>query len=188
VNLLEINILERLRHGDEKAFEYVFRTYYNHLYRYSKQILKDDNSAEEAVELTFINLWENHENLNIETSIKSYLFKSVFNHCLNFIKHLQVKERYILYLKHHIDADSSGNVVNHEYPLSIVIENELELILEKAINNLPHQCREVFILSRYDNLKNDEIAVKLSISVNTVRTHISRALSKLREDLKEYLG
>jgi RNA polymerase sigma-70 factor (ECF subfamily) len=157
------------------------------LYNYSKQILKDPDAAEEAVEVTFLNLWENRANIVLESSIKSYLFRSVYNNCLNQLKHLLVKERYVLYFKHHVATDDSGSLISNDYPLSQVIEKELEQVLEKALNSLPPQCREVFLLSRHENFKNDEIAEKLNISVNTVRTQISRALTKLREKLKEYL-
>lgn len=186
MNLLEKNILEQLRKDDEKAFEAIFKTYYNPLLHYAKQILKVTVAAEEAVELTFLGLWENRGNLSTD-SLKSYLFRSVFNHSLNYIKHEQVKERYILYFKHHVATDDSGSMQSNEYPLMQVIEKELEQHLEKAISQLPHQSREVFMLSRYNHLKNDDIALQLNISVNTVRTHISRALAKLREELQEYL-
>ena len=187
MNLLERNIFEQFKKGDENAFEFIFKTYYGYLYNYSKQILKDPDAAEEAVEVTFLNLWENRANIVLESSIKSYLFRSVYNNCLNQLKHLLVKERYVLYFKHHVATDDSGSLISNDYPLSQVIEKELEQVLEKALNNLPPQCREVFLLSRHENFKNDEIAEKLNISVNTVRTQISRALTKLREKLKEYL-
>jgi len=188
VNLLEKNILERLHAGDENAFEYIFRTYYPVLLKYAVQISRDEVAGEEAVEKTLINLWEGRLTIHIGISLKAYLFKSVFNHCLNSIKHWQIKERYLLYFRYHTATDDSGSIISDEYPLSRVLENELEQVLEKAINCLPHQCREVFMLSRYDNLKNDAIAEKLNISVNTVRTQISRALARLREELKEYMG
>lgn len=93
MNLHEKNILERLRRGDENAFGYIYRTYHLYLYKYAKQILKDGDAADKAVESTFLNLWENRSNSQIATSLKSYLFKSVFNHCLNHIKHQLVKEK-----------------------------------------------------------------------------------------------
>lgn len=187
MNPLEKNIFELFQHGDEKAFESIFKSYYNYLFNYSNQILKNAVAAEDIVEITFINFWENRNNILLETSVKSYLFKSAFNNCLNYIKHLQVMERYELYFKHHIETDDSGNIISDNYPLSQLIEKEQDLILELALKDLPDHCRKVFLLSRYENLKNEEIAVKLNISVNTVRTQISRALHKLRVQLQEYL-
>jgi RNA polymerase sigma-70 factor, ECF subfamily len=187
MNLFEKNVFESFKKGDEKAFEYIFKTYFGYLLNYSRQILKDSYAAEEIVETTFLNLWENRNAIHLETSLKSYLFKSVYNTCLNHIKHQHVKERYVLYFKHHIATDDSGEIISAEYPVSQLIEKELNEILEQSVQSLPAQCREIFIMSRYQNMKNEEIAQKLNISVNTVRTQISRALAKLRENLKDFL-
>lgn len=187
MNLFERNVFESFTKGDEKAFEYIFKTYFSYLVNYAGQILKNKDSAEEIVETVFLNLWENKSEIKLETSLKSYLFKSVYNHCLNYIKHSHVKERYVLYFKHHVSTDADGNIISAEYPMSQLIEKELGEMLEQAVGALPPQCREIFVMSRYQNLKNEEIAQKLNVSVNTVRTQISRALAKLRENLKDYL-
>jgi RNA polymerase sigma-70 factor (ECF subfamily) len=173
--------------GDTKAFEYIFKSYSGYLLNYSRQILKDDAAAEEIVESVFLSLWENRENIRLESSLKAYLFKTAYHHCLNFLKHLRVQDRYVLYFKHHVPTDDAGNIITGEYPVSILIEKELTEIIENSIRRLPDQCREVFRMSRFESMKNEDIARKLDISVNTVRTHISRALARLREDLKEYL-
>lgn len=187
MNLFERNVFELFTKGDNKAFEYIFKTYFGYLLNYSRQILKDSDVAEEIVESTFLTLWENRNQITLETSLKSYLFKSVYNNCLNYLKHQQVKERYVLYFKHHVPTDESGNIISTDYPFSQMMEKELDDIITKAINNLPVQCREIFVMSRYKHLKNEEIAQKLNLSVNTVRTQISRALAKLRDELKDYL-
>jgi len=140
VNLLEKNILERLHAGDENAFEYVFRTYYPVLLKYAVQISRDEVAGEEAVEKTLINLWEGRLTIHIGISLKAYLFKSVFNHCLNSIKHWQIKERYLLYFRYHTATDDSGSIISDEYPLSRVLENELEQVLEKQ--NPPFETNE----------------------------------------------
>lgn len=187
MNVFERNVFEAFTRGDTKAFEYIFKSYSGYLLNYSRQILKDYMAAEEVVETVFANLWENREVIRLETSLKSYLFKSAYNQCLNYLKHLQVQDRYVLYFKHHVPTDDAGNIITGEYPVSQLIEKELTETIEKCIRRLPEQCREIFMMSRYQALKNEEIAQKLDISVNTVRTQISRALAKLREDLREYL-
>lgn len=187
MNLFEKNVFESFTKGDNKAFEYIFKTYFGFLLNYSKHILKDADAAEEIVESTFLNFWENRTTIKLDTSLKSYLFKSVYNNCLNHLKHLQVKDRYVLYFKHHVATDETGNIISADYPVSQLIEKELAELIDQGIQHLPTQCREIFIMSRYQNLKNEEIAQKLNISINTVRTQISRALAKLRENLKDYL-
>jgi len=183
----EKNIFDNLRMGDEKAFEYVFNTYYARLYNYAKIILKNNHEAEEVVEETFIKIWENRSKIIIDTSLKSYLFRSVYNLCLNQIKHTDVQNRYKAYFTQHVLSDEHGQFLNNDFPLSSIIEKELENSIEQAIQSLPEYCREIFLMSRYQNLKNEEIAEKLGVSINTVRTQISRALAKLRELLKEYI-
>ena len=186
MNLIESNLYGRLIQGDHVAFEYIFKTYYSYLLNYARQILKNAEMAEEAVENAFISFWENRETIRFSTSVKTYLFTSVYHNCLNYLKHIKVKERYELYFKHHIETDDAGNIISTIYPLYTLIEKELDQALEEAIGKLPSQCRDVFLKSRYDGLSNEEIAIQLGVSVNTVRTQISRALSKLRVSLKEY--
>ena len=187
MNSLESTIYERIANGDAIAFEYIFKTYYSYLLNYARQIVKNAEMAEEAVETAFIGFWESRGTIRLNTSIKSYLFKSVYHNCLNYVKHKKVEERYVLYFKHHIDTDDAGNIISSNYPLSTLIEKEINHAFEEAISKLPSQCRDVFLKSRFDGMSNEEIAARLGISVNTVRTQISRALTKLRISLKDYL-
>jgi RNA polymerase sigma-70 factor (ECF subfamily) len=82
---------------------------------------------------------------------------------------------------------TANEVLSDDFPLSKLLGSELEELIAKAVESLPDQCRQVFIMSRYQNMKHDEISRELNISVNTVRTHIARALQKLRIELKDYL-
>lgn len=177
-------VLKNLKSGDEKTFEYIFNTYYDSLINYANEIIKDIDTAEEIVEEVFIKIWEQHSKLNINTSLKSYLYKSVYNTSLNHIKHIGVKNKYKSYFMHHMSESSTSG---SNYPMSRVIEGELEEIIKNTISELPKKCREIFLLSRYEQLKNDEIAEKLGIAVTTVKTQIGRALKKFKESLSEYL-
>lgn len=178
----EKKLYEKIKSGDEKAFESLFKAYYDSLLNYAFEIIKDYHIAEEIVGEVFIKMWEQRTKIVITTSIKSYLFKSVYNTCLNHIKHVKVKNKYKAYFYHHADFNKSDDY----YPLAKVIENELEVKIEETISGLPEKCREIFMLSRFNGKKNDEIAKKLDISITTVKTQISRALKKMREALTEY--
>lgn len=180
-------IIQQLKNGNKDAFEYVFRQYFVKLCSYAQSILKKKEAAEEIVEDLFLYLWENCHDINITDSLPSYLFKSVHNRCLKYLRHLEVEQRYIdKQQKIYLDNDT-GEMISPDYPEANLISKELEQSIKKAVSNLPDQCREVFIQQRINNLTYKEIAEKLEISVNTVKTQMARALQKLRSELKEYL-
>jgi RNA polymerase sigma-70 factor (ECF subfamily) len=153
------------------------------LYNYAVSITKEPSLAEDAVSDVFMKLFEKRNSLMIESSLKSYLFKSVYHQCLNLLKHRRVQDKYRDFFLHHPPLSEDGT----EYPLSGVIEHEITGILEKTIEQLPEQCRKIFTMSRIDCMKHEEIAQALGISINTVRTQIHRALEKLRVELKDFL-
>lgn len=187
MNQLEKNILENIRKGDEKAFEMLFKSYYGQLLNYAREILKDPDQAEEIAEETFVRFWENRQKINVDTSIRGYLFRMAFNQCVNYFKHQKVKDKYRLYFQHHLSPDQYNSSYTFDFPLSGLFTKELDHLLEESIKKLPQQCREIFILSRYEEMQNDKIAEKLGVSVSTVKTQISRALVKIKRDLHEVL-
>jgi RNA polymerase sigma-70 factor (ECF subfamily) len=157
--------------------------YYPVLYNYAVSITKTQTAAEDAVSEVFLKLWEGRSNTVIENSLKSYLFKSVYHQCLNTLKHIRVQDKYRDFFLHHPALSEDGT----DYPLAGIIENEISAILQKTIDQLPEQCRKIFIMSRIDGLKHEKIAQELGVSINTVRTQIHRALKKLRIELKDFL-
>jgi len=180
LELLDRNIVEALRQGDEQVFETIFRTYYERLCNYANTILNDMDEAEEMVQSAFLTVWEKHDTLEIHTSVKSYLYRAVHNSCLNRVKHYKVRKTY---------GDSVKNQTEllHDDASQDLIGSELDAIVANAIDSLPDQCRLVFKLSRFENLTYAEIAEQLGISVKTVENHMVKALKVLREKLKDYL-
>ena len=180
MELLDRNIVEALRQGDEQVFETIFRTYYERLCNYANTILNDMDEAEEMVQGAFLTVWEKHDTLEIHTSVKSYLYRAVHNSCLNRVKHFKVRKTY---------GDSVKNQTEllHDDASQDLIGSELDAIVANAIDSLPDQCRLVFKLSRFENLTYAEIAEQLGISVKTVENHMVKALKVLREKLKDYL-
>lgn len=172
------NLFKQIGDSNEKAFEELFHKYYSHLCLFASRILQDDNSAEEIVQDFFVKLWEKREQLTIETSVKSYLFTSVKNLCLNFIQHNKVKLQYaqtILY-------ETSNNQLDDNSFFEINLAEKIE----ESIQSLPEKRREIFRLSRENGLKYREIAKKLNISIKTVETQMGLAIKNLREKLKNY--
>ena len=172
-----------LKTDNIRLFEKIYNTYYPVLYNYAVTITKDSALAQDAVSEIFLKLWESRNQIRIEQSLKSYLFKSVYHQCLNKVKHAWVQYQYRDFFLHHppLSQDGTG------YPLAQVIEREINDILLRTIEKLPEQCRKIFIMSRIDCMKYECISQHLGISVNTVRTQIRRALEKLRIELKDFL-
>jgi RNA polymerase sigma-70 factor, ECF subfamily len=166
--------------GDITAFEMLFRTYYQPLCNYAFTFLQDREDAEEIVQSTFILVWEKRDTLAIRTSIKPYLYAMVRNACLNVIKHEKIKQKYAV--EELALADRSQEDVAHA-----IASHELEYRIKIAMDALPEQCRMVFKLSRFEELKYAEIADQLNISVKTVENHMGKALKIMREQLKDYL-
>ncbi len=180
MQLTEKEIFIAIREGNERIFEEVFRKYYQSLCHYANNILKDSDEAEEIVQNLFFSLWEKRASLEINISLKSYLYRSVHNHCLNRIKHLKIREEYVQYSNNYYE--NSYESVNQA-----VMGNELEAKIKAAIEKLPEQCRLVFKMSRFEELKYNEIAEQLGISVKTVENQIGKALKVLRAELIDYL-
>jgi len=178
-----IVLLQKIRMDDREAFELLFRRYYHRLCGFANKFLNDLVESEEIVQEVFFRIWQNREKLQMGIDIQPYIFRSVQNVCLNFLKHKKVANEYsellqLLY-KEGTDCDYSG------YEKMVV--KELEVKINNAIDGLPDECRKIFLMNRNDGLKYAEIAEQLGLSVKTVETQMSRALKKLREELKDYL-
>lgn len=170
-------LFEQIKNGDRKAFEAVFRAWYPFLCNYATQLLKEPSAAEEIVQELFVNLWEKKEDINIDTSLKSYLFRAVKNRCLNYVRHSKIKEEYFRIMQ------SEQNNYSEDY------DSQAELMqkIEESIASLPEKRKEIFRLSRQEGLKYREIANRLNLSIKTVETQMGLAIKSLRENLKDFL-
>lgn len=184
---LEKRLLKELKYGSKKAFEYVFKTYYDPLCRYAEEILKDPDQSEDIVETLFVIIWEDRKKININNSLRSYLYRSTYNACLNVIRKRKYESKYRDFFIHHTHFSKAHDYGSLSYPLSGIIEKEMLGEIEKAINKLPPQSKKIFLMSRVDNLSLKEIADKLGISVNTVKWHRMITLKKLNDALKNII-
>lgn len=180
VDLPEQQHLGKLRSGNIHVYEMIFRTHYEPLCNYAFTFVRDKDEAEEIVQGTFLQLWEKRGAIDIHSSLKSYLYAMVRNRCLNAIKHEKVRRQHIT--QELLTLEDKVEHVSEE-----VAGAELEERIHLAIEKLPQQCRMVFKLSRFEELKYAEIAVQLNISVKTVENHMGKALKVMREQLKDYL-
>lgn len=165
---------------NEAAFEKVFKTYFKGLHAFAYTFVKDDVMAEEIVQNVFFRIWEKKEQLQIDDSLKSYLYRSVHNESLNHIKHLKVKTSF--QLQYSGNMESSNQDASNQ-----MIAAELETKIQKAISELPQQCRIIFQMSRFEQLKYQQIADQLNISIKTVENQMGKALKVMRSKLIEYL-
>lgn len=187
MKITENNIIESLKSGEEQAFRYIYDKYYGYLCAIAKGYLSDSDAAETVVGDVIYNIWEIRKNLNIHTSLRSYLIRSVKNRSINYLQQEYIaKEISINSLQDYTEIESFY-FIEEEHPLEKMLETELEKTIKSAIHTLPDECRTAFILSRYHDMKYEEIASQMNISVNTVKYHIKNALSKLRTELKDYL-
>lgn len=182
-----IELFNKVAKNDVQAYEKLFKEYYKFLCSYAYGITNEKHASEEIVENFFLEIWDNRQKIKISTSVRSYFVSSIHNRCINYIQ--REKPRFLSFcdISKLIDDEGSAGdkLIAPEIPSLLI--NELESVLAKAIDNLPHGCRDVFLLSRYKNLNYEEISIKLNISVNTVKTQIKIALRKLRENLQDYL-
>jgi RNA polymerase sigma-70 factor (family 1) len=174
----DLALLRRIQSGEESAFEGLFQRYYPALVGFARRVLVDLELAEEAVQDVFVVFWEKRQQVNIQQSVKSYLYASVYHKCLRHTRHEKVREKYRQeILKSSDEADAADAIA----------AIELEERIEKVISRLPDQCRRIFSMSRFDGMKYQEIADALGLSIKTVEIQISKALKILREELKDYL-
>lgn len=165
---------------DEKIFETLFRQYFYSLVSYANHFIADTDTSKDIVHNVFINLWENRDHIHLETSLKSWLFTSVRNRSLNYLRDHKKFVR--------IDAEpDAGSTPYSDSGDQLVISAELDGRIKAAIDKLPDACRKIFIMVRFDGLKYREAAEKLGISIKTVETQMSRAFKILREELKDII-
>lgn len=164
---------------DSRQIEMLFRDHYEGLGRYAFSILKSQVAAEEAVQKLFVNLWEKRDNLKI-TEVKAYLYRSVYNSCMNELKKKEREKKYV-------PISDTLQVMSTDHAHGEVMLQDLNLQINEAIACLPEKCAEVFRLSRHGELSYLEISEKLDISVKTVENHMGKALRIMRAELQAYM-
>ncbi len=165
---------------DQNEFEKLFKEYYPYLCSFARKYIDDIDDCKDIVHNVFLNLWNKRSEIEMDRSLKSYLFKSVHNRCLNYIR-------------------DNKKIVHHDLPMDNVAvsdyiestdymeQSELEMKVKEAIDSLPDRCRQVFELSRFNGKKYSEIAEMLGVTVKAVEAQMTKALKTLREHLSDYL-
>jgi len=178
--LNDLLLIEGLKRRDKVVFDYIFNNFYSSLCAFSMQYLKYRNEVEDLVQNFFVALWMEAPHIQFRSSLKSYLFASVKNRCLDHQKHQKIIEKYRTYIL--FSSESYDNQTEHYFA-----ESELRQAIQKSLAKLSPRCREIFELSRFNGLSNQEISVQLGITKRTVELQISKSLKVLRRELIEYL-
>ena len=157
----------------KKSFESTFKAYYPNLVAFAYKYIPDINICEDLVQELFIDLFEKKDQLRIKNSVKPYLFQSMHNRCISYLRKQKTIEK----------NESQIKLSDYDEFRDTLVEVEFEYKVYQEINKLPEKCREIFMLSRFEDFSNEEIAQKLKISKRTVETQVSKALKILRESL-----
>jgi RNA polymerase sigma-70 factor (ECF subfamily) len=178
----ELALLERIRSGDEKAFENLFRSYYQALCDFVAGYVRSRETAEELVQTIFLRLWEKRETWKPAAGIRAYLFAACRNQSLDHLKHRGVVERAARPGGWPGGPESSVGL-QPLGPDEAIQASELTEAIRHAVQQLPERCRAVVVLRWEHQLSNLEIARALGISVKGVEAHVTRALACLRKRL-----
>ncbi|HYW94816.1 MAG TPA: RNA polymerase sigma-70 factor [Bacteroidales bacterium] len=172
-------ILAALKRGDIKAFENLFHSYYPRLCRYAETLLKTEGLPEEIVQDVFYNIWKKRKELAIKISLKSYLYRSVYNHALMHLR----KYKHEIRLDENWAVNQAGEMAG---PMEKIDEKEISSLVSATLSTLPERTRVIFTLNRMEGMTYRDIAERLSVSVKTVEANMSKALKALRRSLNEY--
>jgi RNA polymerase sigma-70 factor (family 1) len=181
------DLLSEIKAGNTKAFDSLFIMYFIPLCSYATKFVETQANAEDLVEDFFCDFWINRKSININTSIKSYLFRSVHNRGIDYVRRQKIMPGFVEHRNYFIRDKELLEPSTPAYTIANLISQEIVQELTVAIDSLPEQCKKVFCLSRFDGLKYEEISRKLNISINTVKTQMSKALKLLRFKLEKYL-
>lgn len=169
-----------IQSDSEQTVKRLFDEHFHHLALSAFRYLNDYDQAKDIVQDVFVKVWQNFEQVRQMSDLKGYLYQAVRNSSMNFLKHVKVREKYV------VDFEKSGFSATKSHEDSLT-EEDTKIRVHQAVNKLPDHWREAFVHSKYDNLKYHEIACEMNISQKTVEKYISKALHFLRKELKDVL-
>jgi RNA polymerase sigma-70 factor (ECF subfamily) len=173
-------LIAKMIDGEVGGYEQLFKKYYAPLCGFAMKYVRDHEAAQDIVADVFYKLWNKRENMKRDVEIKPYLYVATKNTSLNYLK---TSARNV-----DVEEETFGNYFVETRTAEDEIEfDDMKARLQETIAALPPKCREVFVLSRYEDLSYKEIAAKLGISVKTVENQMGKALKRLRIGLAKYI-
>ncbi len=175
-------MIERCFFDDEKMFEFIFRAYSPRLKGFIRKFIQDDDIGEDIIQDVFVKIWIRRKEIE-ESTLQSYLFTLVRNACLDYIKHQKIADSHSAAIKCSALQEVPYYADFFSDPYHQTLYNEVQKEIDIVINNLPEQTRKIFRMSRFEGLKNAEIATILNISVRSIEKHNRKALDLLKTHL-----
>ena len=177
----EIQLLSRLREGDTAAFDEIYNHYWEKTLNYAYNLTKQEDIARDITQEIFVSLWVRKEAIDVQNSLVGYLFSAVRNQVVKHIRTSNHKEEYLKHFERYIINQPSNSTDEN------LLLNDLKKAIEHSLVDLPPRCRQIFEMSRFQNLSNSEIAEELKISNRTVENQLAIALKHLRISLPSFL-
>ena len=173
-NLSDNNFIIKLHSGDERIFKEIFKKYYLPIRSFAWRFVKDNDIAEDIVQDCFLNVWEKRLTFSVIAEIRSYLYTSTRNACLDYLKHEQIKQKHAIHLL---------ATVSQEEEQEYILEEEVDALIYQAIGTLSQQAQKMVIMTLNGD-SNLEIAQKLNVTINTVKSTKLKAYQILRKRLR----
>lgn len=178
-NALLDNLFRRIAFSDDQgAFKELFSNFYPSLCVFAQRYISSPEACEDIVQDTFFHLWKNRKKIEISSSFKNLLITSVKNNCTDYLRKQSVRQDYV---------EKQATFAIPATPEAIYTIRELEEMLYTTLEKLPENVRKAFELSRFEHMTYNQIAEEMSVSPKTVEAYIRKALSVLRDELKDYL-
>ncbi|MGV8096705.1 MAG: RNA polymerase sigma-70 factor [Mangrovibacterium sp.] len=183
----ETQLIEKIKNGDDVAFKVIYNKYFPRLYYFIYEFIRMDDITENIVHDTFATFWEKRHTLRGDLNISSYLYSVAKNNCLYRLRDQRYRQK--IFASGSLDGKELVQNLKalDSVDTSILVFHEIEQIIEKTLEGLSPQCKKVFMLSRFEGMKNREIAEELNITTKAVEGHITKSLKIFKTALKDYL-
>ncbi|TKG95036.1 RNA polymerase sigma-70 factor [Puteibacter caeruleilacunae] len=179
MNFEEKLILNEIRQGNDRVYEALFRKHYAMLVNFANQYVCDLETSEDIVQGVFMHFWVNAKNVDIDISIKSYLFQAVKFQSANHLRTLEIRDKHeLFYLEGIVNSNDD----------SLLQDSEIIEQVKKALKALPDQMHDIFYKKYFQDMSVKEIAEELSLSANTVKVQLFNGRNKIREYLRTSTG
>ena len=170
----DLYLFEKVKLGDQKSFDLLFQKYYNNLCNYAYLFLKENALTQEIVADVYLKIWNNKQNIEIKTNLKSYFFRSTHNEVISYLRKSKLQTV-------SLDQNNDMDHIFEESPETLLINKETCITFSNMINELPKQAGLVFRLHKVDGLTYKQISEVLELSIKTVENHMGRALKIIRK-------